>query len=287
MELYQLRSFLAVAETGHLTRASEQVYVSQPAVSAHIKTLEEELGAPLFKRSTRGMELTPIGKQHLKHAREILDAVNRMVSESRDAHEIIDHLDIGTVGDPGLVKLGHLLLMATNQYPKIHLNVHHKVTGNALKEVARGNLDGSFYIGDLDRKDVEGVKIKKVTYCVAAPANLEQTIIDADEHTVTSLPWILTPKISTHHQLAKKLFSRKNFSPKNIVGADNESVIASLIIAGVGISLLREDIAEEYQRAGNISVWPKARISTYLWFIYLSTRRNDPSIQALLHLIKS
>ena len=61
MELYQLRTFAAVAELGHLTRAAERLHVSQPAVSAQIRALEDELGTPLFERGPSGMTLTTAG----------------------------------------------------------------------------------------------------------------------------------------------------------------------------------------------------------------------------------
>jgi DNA-binding transcriptional LysR family regulator len=65
MELYQLRSFAAVAELGHLTRASERLHISQPAVSAQIKALEDELGVALFERVSSGMVLTSAGRKLL------------------------------------------------------------------------------------------------------------------------------------------------------------------------------------------------------------------------------
>ena len=68
MKLYQLRSFVAVAEAGHLTRAAEKLHVSQPAVSAQIKALEDELDLVLFERTSSGMVLTPAGKRLLTDA---------------------------------------------------------------------------------------------------------------------------------------------------------------------------------------------------------------------------
>ena len=62
MELYQLRTFAAVAELGNLTQAAERLHVSQPAASAQIKMLEEEFGVRLFERKRSGLNLTPAGK---------------------------------------------------------------------------------------------------------------------------------------------------------------------------------------------------------------------------------
>jgi DNA-binding transcriptional LysR family regulator len=55
MEIYQLKAFLAVARVGHLTRAADQLHITQPAVSKQIKALEEELGVLLFDRLPTGM----------------------------------------------------------------------------------------------------------------------------------------------------------------------------------------------------------------------------------------
>ena len=72
MELYQLRSFATVAELGHLTRAADRLHVSQLALSAQIKALEDELGVPLFDRGPTGMTLTPAGKRLLPDALKVI-----------------------------------------------------------------------------------------------------------------------------------------------------------------------------------------------------------------------
>ena len=72
MELYQLRTFLTVAELGNLTQAAVVLHLSQPAVTAQIKALEEELGLPLFERVDGGVTLTRAGSHLLDEARELL-----------------------------------------------------------------------------------------------------------------------------------------------------------------------------------------------------------------------
>lgn len=62
MELYQLKTFVAIAKEGSLTRAAERVFTSAPAVSAQLKALEDELGVKLFERTPRGMVPTQAGR---------------------------------------------------------------------------------------------------------------------------------------------------------------------------------------------------------------------------------
>ena len=75
MEYYHLRTFVAVAEEEHLTRAAERLNASLPAVSAHIRSLEDELGVALFARTPRGMRLTAEGRALLGEARSALSSV--------------------------------------------------------------------------------------------------------------------------------------------------------------------------------------------------------------------
>ena len=63
MEIYQLRTFVTVAQQGHLTQAAELLHLSQPAVTAQIKALEEEVGMPLFERTAGGVNLSRIGQE--------------------------------------------------------------------------------------------------------------------------------------------------------------------------------------------------------------------------------
>lgn len=287
MEFYQLRTFSAVAEAGHLTRAAERLHLSQPALSGQIKALEEELGVRLFERTPGGMTLTRAGERLLGQAEKVLAATEEMRNIAKAFQgEIAGRLRIGTVLAPELIRLGEFYGRAVERFPLLELEFHNQISGEAIEAVRDASLDASFYFGDIPHQSVSGLPLREMKYRVAAPAAWAERIRVADWDAIAALPWVLTPPISSHHQLVRAMFKAHGVTPSKVVEADQEPVVASLVVAGAGISLMREDLALERQRAGDICIWDKARLSTTLWFIYLAERAHDPLIQALLEVLQ-
>ena len=85
IELHHLRYFVAVAEEGHVTRAAQRLRIAQPSLSAQIRSLERQVGTPLFWRHPRGVELTPAGQAFLAEARAALAAAEEAVEAARRA----------------------------------------------------------------------------------------------------------------------------------------------------------------------------------------------------------
>lgn len=287
MELYQLRGFAAVAEAGHLTRAAERLHVSQPALSAQIRSLEDQLGVQLFERGNSGMSLTAAGRQILPAARELLSraAALRGLAQSIQG-EVAGRVSVGTLADPDVLRLGEVLASARERFPLLEIELHHEVSGEAFAKVRDGELDAAFYYGPLSHPDIASLSMRTLIYRVAGPAAWRDRIDHADDAGIAALPWIMAPPISTHHGLATHFFSARGLAPATVLEADNELVIRSLVVAGVGVALLREDLAVAAEAAGEVVLWPPARIETTLQFVWQEARASEPPLAALIALVR-
>lgn len=286
MELYQLRGFIAVAELGHLTRAAEKVHVSQPALSAQIKALEDELGVLLFDRSPAGMMLTPAGKRLLPEAAKVLADVAALHGKARAMEgEVTGHVRVGTLADPEFIRLPGFLAQATARFPLLEIELHHEVSGAAFEKVRDGALDASFYYGDLAHPAVASIPLREIAYRIAAPALWRDRVAGAPWKDVVALPWLMAPSISTHRVLATALFAERGSTPATLIEADNEMVLRALVASGLGVALVREDIAKEGEAAGELIVWSDVRLVTMLQFIYASEKRDEPELRALRDVI--
>lgn len=124
MEIYQLRAFLTVARHGHLTRASEQMHISQSAVSKQIKALEDELGVVLFDRTSTGTSLTRSGQLLLAQAEKTLDSALELINMAKEIRgEIAGTIRLGTIIDPEFLRLGGVLGKLLDLYPKIDVKL--------------------------------------------------------------------------------------------------------------------------------------------------------------------
>ncbi len=286
LELYQLRTFVAVAEAGHLTHAAERLHLSQPAVSAHIKALEQEFDLRLFERVASGMVLTAAGKQMLDGARAVLRSVDDMRRSAAELNgELIGTLRVGSVSDPKSNRVGELLACAVARHPKLQLELHHAVSGAALAAVRERALDATFYFGDAPGPEFVAMPLRQIVYRVAAPIGWADRMRDADWTRISDLPWVRTPAISTHSQLVTQLFLAHGVRlPQHRIEADDESVIVDLVASGVGVSLVREDVARS--RAADLYLWQGEKLRTTLWFVCSSTQADEPLLRALLGCVR-
>ena len=140
MELDQLRYFLKVAERGSFTRASEDLLISQPALSRSIQKLEDELGQPVFERKTRSVSLTDAGKLLQARAQEVL----AILADTKAA--ITDDGQSGRVRVAAIPTIAPFLLPEvlrtfSQQYPQAILTVQENTTDNLVRSCTQGEID--------------------------------------------------------------------------------------------------------------------------------------------------
>ncbi|HTK01199.1 MAG TPA: LysR family transcriptional regulator [Bordetella sp.] len=283
MEIYQLRTLLVVAREQHLTRAAERLHISQPAVSGQIKSLEQELGVILFERRHGGMELTKAGAALLVRVEKILAAAAELTAEARRlSGKIIGRMSLGVILNPSFIRLGELTTWLMQSHPMLDVDIRHRNSASALNSIRSHELDASFYLGSEVPPDVRSIVLRPVRYrMVAAPA-WSAKVDHADWKAIADMPWITTPREGGFFKMVDGLLRGHGERLKTVVEADQESAIVNLAQAGVGLSLLREELADEAVAAGRLVAWDRGNTTSCLRLIYLADRENDAIIREIL-----
>jgi DNA-binding transcriptional LysR family regulator len=284
MDLHQLRTFVAVAAAGHVTRAAEKLHLSQPTVSGHIKALEEELGVVLFDRIASGVTLTRSGRLLLEDAEKVIAASQHLRDHARALSGSLDaRLRIGTILDPNYLRLGQLISLMRERYPMLDTELHQAISGLGIERVRAGDLDAAFVLGEETGPGVRSIALEPQLYVVVVPRTWNAKL--STWRDLAARPWVLTPAKGTVNRIAHSLLAEHHLEPSSVTEADQESMIRSLVAAGVGVSLMREDLAREASEAGEVVVWPQGHARTVLSLVYAADREQSPEIRALLRAV--
>jgi len=149
VELRQLRYFIGISEAGSVLRASRTLHVAQPALSQQIAALEDEVGARLFDRSSRGVTLTEAGKVFLEHARVVLADVERARMAVRDASAVpAGDVAVGLPTTVALVATVPILRACRERFPQVRLKLIEGYSGHLREWLQAGRLDMALLFGD-------------------------------------------------------------------------------------------------------------------------------------------
>src|SRR5438045_7884014 len=174
MELRHLRYFVGVAEIENVSRAALKLHVSQPALSAQIRDLEDELGFPLLKRTAKSVSLTEAGRTFLNEARAVLQRADEGVKKARSVATAGEtDLHVGYSPTPTAEILPKTLRGFRKAMPKVHVRLHDR----SNKTVLDGVRDGRLQLGLITRSpktsalhDVRFEELLRQRVCVAVPA---------------------------------------------------------------------------------------------------------------------
>ncbi len=288
MEIYQVRAFVTVAKLGSITRAAEILHVTQPAVTAQIKALEEELGVALFDRKPGRIAVTRAGETLLPQAETLLDAASGLQGQARELQgEITGSFLLGTVADPEALRLGSFLGAMVQALPLLEIRTRSGLAEELREQIATGGLQAAFYIGPHIPREAAGLALQTQHYRVVGPPALRTQMLRAAWRELAALPWVGAP--AQHHvqTLLKDLFARQGLVHRQVVEVDGTAAPLSLVRAGVGLALVREDVALPAAEQGELVVWPHTRVGALLSFIHPRAAEHDPATVAALSSLRS
>jgi DNA-binding transcriptional LysR family regulator len=251
LELRQLRYFVTVAEELHFGRAAARLHMTQPPLSQAIAALEELLGAPLFVRNRRTVELAPAGSALLPEAR-------RMLLEADGLPELARRANAGEAGRLALAfvtscdysVLPPFLRRYSERYPDVHLNLLEATSDVQAEELLRGRIDAGLLIPPLPDKaaaELDYMKVLEEPLILCAPADLP---LPPDRAPVRlqdlpRLPLIVFPReISPAlHDAILSCFRAAGVTP--VIGqlAIQMQTIVSLVSSGMGLALVPQSVS--------------------------------------------
>ncbi len=300
VDLRTLRAFLAVAREGNVTRAAEQLHVTQPAVTLQLKRLAADSGLTLFRRTSTGLGLTHEGALLAAKAEQVLAALADFGQTAGHlSTRVRGNLRIGTIIDPEFTRLGAFLKALIEGGPGLETTLRHGMSGDVPERLKKNELDAGFYLGnprDYDPSaEITGEsttslfhthELAQLTYRVVAPPSLAGFVRGADWAQLASLPWIGTPSASVHHRLLTRLFSSRGLRQNVVAQVDQEASMVAMVRTGIGLSLCRESIALNEQQNYGLIIADAVKISTTLSFICLEARKREPAVSTAFEAIR-
>ncbi len=288
MNLRQLQVLLTVAEAGAVTVGAERLHISQPAVSKHIRELEEELGTPLFDRHPRGVTLTAGGEVVLHHARRML----ALQQAARDELAALRGVRSGRLAIGASTTIGSYLLPGLLQdFHHAHPGIRVSLVVANTRDIQSQLLDYALDLG-LTEGFVEPGAFDARTFArdqllpVASPAFAAAHRIDSARE-LTALPCILREPGSGTRAVVERAFARQDLRPEVLMSLGSTEAIKRTVAAGLGYAVISKlAVATELAEGRLVRLpVPELAIARPLHRIRVQSRSAPPALAAFVALL--
>lgn len=243
LDLYKI--FYTVAKHKHMTKASEELHISQPAISQSIKKLEDQLGGTLFIRSNKGMELTSEGEMFFEHIKGALELINNAENEF-SSFKSLDKGEIKIGCSSTLTKL--ILLEATKEfhkdYPGINITIVNDLTSNLINSLKLGKLDiVIFNESNIKETNLTLEKIKELKQgFIYNPSHYKDNIKTLND--LNNYPLILQKEESNSRKLLDYITMQKGVKLIATMEVVSQDLITEFTDIGLGIGFAIIDLAK-------------------------------------------
>jgi len=254
MDFKQIDAFVNVAKYKSFSKAAEAIYLSQPTVSAHIASLEEELNKQLFDRRGKDIRLTPSGNLFLEYALSMINTRNNAILNLSELDKkIVGNLTIATSTTPLRTIIPELLAKYHSIYPEITFDIKEKSAHKVIDLLLKDEVDLGFASEIIPDEKLSYTKIKNDSLILISNNKTLPDILSVDD--ILKLPFIIRENGSATRHIIDNLIKTLGYSIQNLklsaVVSSLEAVL-QLVKSDFGISIVSETACNDYITAGYI-----------------------------------
>lgn len=286
MELNHLQTFVVVAEEKTITHAAQRLFTTPSSISVHIKNLEEELGVQLFVRTPRGMQITEKGQILLEKAHHTLQSVHDLMNHANQMQSyLMGNVALGINASLEFLRIPQLIQTVKQDCPGINLQLVNQPSGHILEHILSESLDLGFVYGVVNDKRLYVQHLQTAQLVVIAPNGWQDSLAGSDWAKLAQVPWVTSDYYCPFQEMIDNQFTQLDLTYQKAIQTNDDSNKASLVEAGVGLSLLEISEAQSLAAQDKITIVENITFPCELSIICLSYRQYDPLIEASLHFI--
>ncbi|MFT8246070.1 LysR family transcriptional regulator [Roseomonas sp. BN140053] len=258
LTLQKLEVFCRVVELGSVTRAAEEMGVAQPAVTAHLRDLEEKLGVQIVQRVGRHLVLTEAGSRFHRWSSEIL---TRTLEMSRELSSLND----GAAGEAviaasmtvGTYALTEILVEYQREHPNTCVSTLIANTRLATEAARTGECDFAVLLLDT-RQDLKGLELEPLweeQLVLVATGSDNRIGVDATASDLSRLPFVTTPRVLVRRNLEDQaLYARGIVNRRVVLELGHPEAIKRAVLAGAGVAFVEETAVREEVGRGELRI---------------------------------
>jgi len=275
------RAFVAAAEFENFTVAASQAAMTQSGISQHISKLEEQIGLPLFMRSSKKTVLTDSGKKLLQYIRGYNDSIASLIEQMRDDQQLVEGL-VSYSMPPSCLLSPHfpMLLERRLKHPELEIKVQLLPNTEILPLLIDGNIDFGFVTERVEHPLLEYLDFCDEEYVLVGPENLN--VESLCENNVLNYRFINYPGMDVYfnYWVNHYIPTAENVSARSLYHAGDMNSIEGAIlmtVGGLGISVFPRHCVQSHIEEGQLQEWKAADRDALTNTIHIVCR-NDPPI---------
>ena len=291
--LSSYRIFYTVANTGNISKAAKELYISQPAISKSIQKLEESVGCKLFSRSSRGVVLTDEGKLLYEHVSEAFETLTMGEEKLKRSIELgVGHLKIGVSSTLCKYLLLPYLKEFIRQNPHISISISCQSTNDTLKLLEDNKIDIGLIGKPENLKNIHFDFLEEIEDIFVAAKdylrNLKARGIQKD-HILQSSTLMLLDKNNMTRQYIDDYLQENQIIIKDSIDISDMDLLIDFARIGVGVACVIKNFVREYLENGTLMEIPlgfpihKREVG----FAYKTTTKPSKSLAEFIHFYKT